>query len=233
MSDGCIMVVGAHAADAEVMGGAQVLTQVAQGWRGVIVHCTLGEKGHPSLDPDAYGRQKRAEAEEAARVLGAACICLPYLDGELPVDTEVQWRIADLIRTHRPDIVLTHWKGSFHRDHRNTYANVMEALYLAGLTAFQRTNPAYHPRALYFCENWEDMEDYQPDVYLDVSPVFDRYLQAIRCYELVRGGISRFPYDRYYEALTIVRGAVAGYDRAVTMMIPARSRVQRRQTLTP
>lgn len=233
MVDECIMVIGAHAADAEVMGAAQVLVQVDQGWRAVIVHCTLGEKGHPGLDPDTYARQKREEAEAAARVLGATCVCLPYRDGELPVGEEVQWSLADLIRDHRPSVLLTHWKGSFHRDHRNTYANVVEALYLAGLPAFQRAQPAHHPRAVYFCENWEDLEEYQPDVFLDVSSVFDRYREAIRCYQLVRGGVSRFPYERYYEALSVVRGAVAGYDRAVTMMIPARSRVQRRQSLTP
>lgn len=233
MADGCIMVVGAHTTDAEVMGGAQVLAQVDQGWRAVMVHCTLGEKGHPRMDPETYGRQKREEAEAAARLLGAACVCLPYKDGELPVNEEVQWAIADLIREHRPDILLTHWKGSFHRDHRNTHTNVTEALYLAGLPAFIRAHPAHYPRAVYFCENWEDLEEYQPDIFLDVSNVFDRYLEVIRCYELVRGGISRFPYDRYYEALSVVRGAVAGYQRAVTLMLPPRARVQRRQSLMP
>lgn len=231
MADDAIMVIGAHTTDAEVMGGAQVLVHVAAGWRAVLVHCTLGEKGHPRLDPAVYGEQKRREAEAAAGVLGASCVFLPYRDGELPVNEEVQWQIADLIRLHRPTVILTHWKGSFHRDHRNTHLNVVEALYLAGLPAFQRTHPAHAPRAVYFCENWEDMEEYQPDIFFDVTAVFDRYLEAIRCYELVRGGISRFPYARYYDALSIVRGAVAGFERAVTLMLPGRARIQRRQSL--
>jgi LmbE family N-acetylglucosaminyl deacetylase len=45
----CIMVIGAHAADAEIMGGATILKQVAAGWRAVIVHMTPGEKGHRTL----------------------------------------------------------------------------------------------------------------------------------------------------------------------------------------
>src|ERR687893_507257 len=102
----CIMVVGAHAHDAEVMGGAAVLKQVDDGWRAVIVHMTLGEKGHRTLAPDEYATIKTAEAQEAARRLGAACVILPYRDGELPVSEEAQWQIADAIREHRPDVLL-------------------------------------------------------------------------------------------------------------------------------
>ncbi len=39
------MVIGAHAADAEIMGGATVLKHVDAGWRAVMVHMTPGEKG--------------------------------------------------------------------------------------------------------------------------------------------------------------------------------------------
>ncbi|MBA2470061.1 MAG: hypothetical protein H0V37_11710, partial [Chloroflexia bacterium] len=36
----CIMVIGAHAADAELMGGAAVLAHHRLGWRSVLVHMT-------------------------------------------------------------------------------------------------------------------------------------------------------------------------------------------------
>src|SRR5919201_2540971 len=94
----CIVVVGAHAADAEIMGGATVLKHVAAGWRAVLVHMTPGEKGHRSLSADEYARIKEQEAHEAARRLAAECVLLPYRDGELPVGLDVQWAIADVIR---------------------------------------------------------------------------------------------------------------------------------------
>ena len=174
----CIMVVGAHAADAEIMAGATVLKHVDAGWRAVIVHMTPGEKGHRNLSPEEYARIKVEEANNAARILGADCVMLPYKDGELPVNLDVQWAIADIIRQFRPTVLLTHWQGSLHRDHRNTSLNVMESLFLARLPAFVRQHAAHGPSKVLYAENWEDEDGFKPDLYLDVADVFDRYIEA-------------------------------------------------------
>lgn len=217
----CIMVIGAHAADAEIMGGAAILKHVAAGWRAVLVHATLGEKGHKTLTPEQYAAIKREEVARAAELLGATAETLPWGDGELPVSEEVQWAIADLIRKHRPDVILTHWKGSFHRDHRATYANVMESLFLARLPAFKREYPSHTGFKLYFAENWEDWDDFRPDVYLDVTDVWDRYVEAIHAYSLFRGEVSSFPYEQWYRGCAELRGAMASCPRAVALMRPA------------
>ena len=141
------MVIGAHAADAEIMGGASVLKHVDAGWRAVMVHMTPGEKGHPKLSPAEYKAIKDVEAENAAKVLGAESMMMPWPDGELPVNEEVQMAVADVIREHKPTIILTHWNGSFHRDHNNTYTNVLASLFFAGLRTFEREYPPHHPRA--------------------------------------------------------------------------------------
>ncbi len=216
----CIMVVGAHAHDAEVMGGAAVIRQVDSGWRAVIVHMTLGEKGHRTLSPDEYATIKTAEAQESARRLGAECVILPYRDGELPVSEEAQWHIADAIRKYRPDVLLTNWKGSFHADHRNTHANVMSSLFFAGLKAFARDYPAHSPSKVLFAENWEDVDGFVPDLYLDVTDVWERYLHAMRAYSLFRGEVSSFPYEQWYRGASEMRGAEAGFARAVALMKP-------------
>ncbi|TME88730.1 MAG: PIG-L family deacetylase [Chloroflexi bacterium] len=223
----CIMVVGAHAADAEIMGGATVLKHVAAAWRAVLVHMTPGEKGHGSLSPDEYARIKVEEAHHAARILGADCVMLPYRDGELPVDVEVQWAIADTIREYRPTLLLTHWQGSLHRDHRNTSLNVMESLFLARLPAFQRRHPAHGPSKVLYAENWEDEDGFKPDLYLDVTDVFDRYVEAIHAYSLFRGEVVTFAYEQWYRGACEMRGAEGGFKRAVALMEP-RSYWQRR-----
>lgn len=214
----CIMVVGAHAADAEIMAGATILKHVAAGWRAAIVHVTLGEKGHRTLSPDEYAAVKRDEAGRAAELLGAECVILPYRDGELPVSEEAQWRIADAIRRYRPTVVVTHWKGSLHRDHINTHVNVLESLFFAGLPAFRREHPAHMPRRVLFAENWEDVAGFAPDLYLDVTAVWDRYLEAIRAYALFRGEVASFPYEQWYRGASELRGAERGMARAVALM---------------
>jgi LmbE family N-acetylglucosaminyl deacetylase len=216
----CIMVVGAHAADAEIMGGATVLKHVDAGWRAVIVHMTPGEKGHRNLSPEEYARIKVEEADNAARILGADCVMLPYKDGELPVNLDVQWAIADTIRQFRPTVLLTHWQGSLHRDHRNTSLNVMESLFLARLPAFVRQHAAHGPSKVLYAENWEDEDGFKPDLYLDVADVFDRYIEAIHAYSLFRGEVVTFAYEQWYRGASELRGAEGGFKRAVALMEP-------------
>lgn len=214
----CIMVVGAHAADAEVMAGATILKHVDAGWRATILHATLGEKGHKSLAPEEYAEQKRDEARKAASLLGASVEFLPYADGELPISEEVQWQIADAIRKHRPTVLITHWKGSLHRDHTNTYENVMASLFFAGLKTFKRDYPNWYPRRVLYAENWEDVIDFTADYYLEISDVWDRYVEAIHAYELFRGGAASFRYEQWYTGAASMRGAEVGVDRAVALM---------------
>ncbi len=220
MSDGqkCIMVVGGHAADAEIMGGAAVLKHVDAGWRAVLVHMTPGEKGHPKLSSQEYLAIKEQEAKTAAERLGADYVMMPYPDGELPVDEEAQMRLADVIREHRPTVILTHWKGSFHRDHNNTHANVLASLFFAGLRTFERAHPAHRVEKVYFAENWEDMEGFNAELYLDTTDVFDRYIEAIHAYSLFRGEVVPFRYEQWYRGASQMRGAEAGCDQAVALM---------------
>jgi LmbE family N-acetylglucosaminyl deacetylase len=227
MSDKCIMVVGAHAADAEIMGGATVLKHVDAGWRAVLVHMTPGEKGHRTLSPEEYARIKEEEARDAARILGAESVMLPFKDGELPVSIDAQWAIADTIRHYRPTVLLTHWHGSLHRDHRNTSLNVMESLSLARLPAFKREHPAAGPSRVLYAENWEDEDGFKPDLYLDIGAVFDRYIEAIHAYSLFRGEVATFQYEQWYRGASEMRGAEGGFRRAVALMEP-RSYWQRR-----
>jgi N-acetylglucosamine malate deacetylase 1 len=205
----CIMVVGAHAADAEIMGGATVLKHVDAGWRAVLVHMTMGEKGHPELSSEEYLTIKKEEAATAAERLGADMVMMPWADGELPVNEEVQMAVADVIRQYRPTIILTHWNGSFHRDHNNTYHNVLLSLYFARLKTFVRDYPPHGVDQVYFAENWEDMEGFQPKTYLDTTEVFDRYIDAIHAYSLFRGEVVSFQYEQWYRGTSLTRAAEA------------------------
>lgn len=226
----CIMVIGAHAADAELMGGGAILTHMAQGWKAVIVHLSLGEKGHRSLSPDAYAAIKRREAEQAAAVLGAGLHILDYRDGEIPVSQEIQWDIADAIRKYRPDVVITHWKGSLHQDHINCYENVMASLFFAGLKTFVREHPAHYPRSVLFGENWEDEDGFEAELYLDVTAFWTRFVEAVTSYGLVRGEAASFRYVQWYEGTSLARGAERGVDRAVALM-PHRNMYSRRRKI--
>ncbi len=225
--DGGIMVIGAHAGDAENMAGAAVLIHTRAGHPAAILHMTLGEAGHPRLAPEVYAEQRKAEIQESARLLGAKALWLPYRDGLLPANEGVALEVCDIIRRERPDVILTHWRGSIHKDHIATHDIVRDAIFYAALPALARDFPAHRVRRVYYPENWEDMDGWRPDVYLDATAVWDGYLAALRSHELMRGGVSTFRYYEYYDALGTVRGCLGGYSRAVALMMPDRSWTQR------
>ena len=212
-----IMVIGAHAADAELMGGAAVLAHHELGWKSVLVHMTLGEKGGRTVSPADYAKVKRAQAEQAATILGSDVEFLPYLDGELPVTEEVQWQIADLIRKYKPGVILTHWPGSIHVDHTNTHENVLASLFFAGLRTFEREHEAHWVNSVYFAENWEDEENFVPETYIDVSHVWEKYAEAVSSYSLVSAEDRPFRYLQWYDGASQMRGAERGVDRAVAL----------------
>jgi LmbE family N-acetylglucosaminyl deacetylase len=219
-----ILAIGAHIGDAEITAGLLLTKYAAAGHRASVIHMTAGEKGNPRMDAGEYRRQRIEEAHTAAAKMGVSdCIVLDHPDGELQGDQATIYEMCDLVRRLRPDIVLTHWRGSFHRDHRLTYQIVMEGGFLAALPGIQRSDPAHLIRGLYYLENWEDLEDYQPDLWVDVSDVFDRWVEACRCHQLLRGEVS-FGYLHYYTGLAAKRGAEVGVKYAVTVSLPPISR---------
>ena len=213
-----ILAIGAHAADMDLTAGALLAHQKKLGDRVVLLHMTLGEAGDPNLSPQQYAVQKRREAEAAGEDLGAEVIIGPYHDAMLPNDEEARRYVADVIRQVKPTYVITHWKNSFHKDHRNTHMIVVDAVLMAGLEAVKTAHEPYSGvRQIYYAENWEDDEGFQPYTYVDTSDVFDQWKKAVREYQMVRGGVSPFHYFDFYTSLEQMRGALVGKKCAVAM----------------
>jgi len=213
-----IVAFGAHAGDVDFT-MAHVLTKYARhGHRATIVHVTLGEAGSPRMSREQYAEQRKVEARESARVYGADMRWLPYPDAQLPVTPESELALCDLIRELKPDIVMTHWVGSFHQDHILTHHLVMRGVLLARLQNVKRPLPPHAAGGIYFAENWEDPQDFVPEVYIDITEVFDTWIEGASKHALFRGGVSTFPYQDYYKALARARGAESGCQYAAAFM---------------
>jgi len=223
--DRTILAVGAHCGDMEISAGAVLARHARLGDRVVILHLTLGERGNPRLSPEAYGTQKRREALEAAKALGAEALFGPYKDAELPDDEPARRYVAGVIRSVKPTHVITHWKNSIHRDHAAAHAIVRDALLLASLEGVPVEGaPHRGVRGVYYAENWEDDEGFQPYLHVNVTEDFERWKGAVTKYEFIRGGVSSFPYLDYYVALARVRGARSGHRYAVAFEVDGESK---------
>lgn len=229
-----ILAIGAHAGDAEISAGLSLAHHVNLGRKVAICHVTLGEKGHPTRSAEAYANQKRDEAMAAADVIGADIYTLPYRDGELQANDDVKLAICDIIRDSKPDVILTHWKLSMHKDHVACNASVTDAMFYAATGGFERILPPHQTKSLYYTENWEDYQEFVPELYIELTDDdIVLWEKMVRKYALFRGEVVKFPYIDYYKSLARVRGIDVYTQHATAFGIPPGARRRRAKSLTP
>lgn len=215
-----IMAVGGHIGDMELTAGGVLATAALNGTKIITVALTGGERGNPpGMSVADYRKQKIEEAEAFAKMLGGEAIVFEYCDGELPVNDDVAFKLCDLIRLHKPDVLITHWKNSMHKDHIAAHDITLKAQFYAGLKSIERELPGHYAQGPYYAENWEDSADFTPYVYAPVSEEgFKLWEKAISLHWFVTGSTS-FKYKEYYAALKRTRGLFARRDYAEAFQI--------------
>lgn len=227
-----LMAIAAHPGDAVFTMGAAVAQHIQSGGKGVFLTMTAGEKGAPTNIPvEQYGELQRAASEKAAKLLGAEFEILTYPDAEVPFNDRAAQAVSDAIRKHQSDIVVTHWSGSWHKDHQNCHLLVRDAVFYAGLATMNRKDPPHTVRKVFFADNWEDADNFKPDTYLDISAVFEKWSQACDAYPMWRGQTGFFRYHDYYSSLAVMRGCLSGFRHAVALMSDPTDRVSRVRAL--
>lgn len=216
-----ILAIGGHVGDAELTAGGVLAHHSLKGDRIVTLALTAGERGVPAgQDMKEYRAQKVNEAKTFAEMLGGDSIVFDIPDGELQDNEEMRYRVCDVIREVKPNVIITHFKNSMHKDHMTTHRIVNDARFFAGLASFEREKPAHFAAKLYYAENWEDAVDYVPYVYVDFQKeAFDLWVKAVSTHWFVTGSKS-FQYLEYYKHLMRVRGLEARKEYAQTFMVP-------------
>ena len=229
---GKLMAIAAHPGDGLFTMGATVARQVERGGSGVFLSLSYGERGAPANIPVArYGELQREATEKAARLLGADAVFVAYPDGEIPFTEESALRVCDVIREHKPQAIVTHWSGSWHKDHQNCHLIVHDAIFYAGLATLERQRPAHSVGKLYYADNWEDAASFQADTYVDIEPVYQKWLQACDLFPMWRGQTGFFRYNDYYGSLAVMRGCLSNFKYAVALMSDPEQRTTRLQSL--
>ncbi len=208
------MAVGAHTGDAQLTCGMLLAKHAMQGDRVILVDLTAGERGTPQGWTTSDFRAYNVEcAKRFAEKIGGESLVLDTPDGELCDTKEAELALADIMRENKVDAVLYHWKNSLHKDHEAASRLTENAIFFASLTTFERPLPPAPIRRFMCAENWEDEPGFIPYYYFDVTGAFPVWKEAIKELWLAEHSTS-FKYLRYYEALSVVRGARIGVDHA-------------------
>jgi LmbE family N-acetylglucosaminyl deacetylase len=102
------LAVVAHPDDMEFGAAAAVARWTGQGkWVGYIM-ATSGEAGIDGMHPDECRRVREAEEIESARIVGVDTVeFLGFQDGVIEYGLPLRAAIANAVRRHRPEIVIT------------------------------------------------------------------------------------------------------------------------------
>lgn len=181
-----VLAVAAHRDDVELTCGGTLLRAAAAGHTTGIVDLTQGEMG-----TRGSAELRSQEAEQAAKVLGVSVrenLGLP--DAGIVNTPETRFELARVIRRLRPRIVIAPALQGRHPDHRESGMLVRDACFIAGLAKIDPSTPKHRPFKVMHCVTYR--EDFsKPTFVVDVSEVFDRKLEAIKCYASQFEGVTQ------------------------------------------
>jgi len=171
-----ILAISAHADDVELTCGGTLVVSKNRGYRFGIVDLTRGEMG-----TRGSAEIRAAEARRASEILGAEFReTLDFGDGALRRGREEELALIDVIRRHRPRLILTPYPEDRHPDHARAGRLVTDAAFYAGLRKLETGHPAHRPQQTVYFSTFDTR---RPDFVVDVTPVIETRRAAMRAFE--------------------------------------------------
>jgi len=223
-----LLVVSAHAGDFVWRSGGAIALAASRGEAATVVCLSYGERGESAKAwREGKGLEeikaiRRAEAEAAAKVLGAD---IRFLDaGDYPL-LESPELVDELVRVYRevdPTVVLTHTlKDPYNGDHPAAARMAMQARILAQAIGYEAPGePLGAPPVFSFEPHQPEMCDFTPDVLLDITSVYEAKCEAMRCL-----GAQQHMWT-YYEDLAARRGTQLKRNAGPNLGLPHETRAE-------
>jgi len=165
-----ILALGAHPDDVEVHVGGILALASDRRMKAAILDLTSGDLGTRGT-----AETRRAEAQEAARILGVPRLVLDFPDGRFTEEEAYRIRLMVELRRLRPRVLIVPAPDDRHPDHRRAHRLAREAAYYAGLKNYPCEGSPWRPEAV----AWAGGENPgPPDLLVDVSAVWERRMAA-------------------------------------------------------
>lgn len=166
-----ILAIGAHFDDVELGCGGSLLSWKKEGHSRTIFTATRSGYKDPQGHIIRTDQTAREEGFRAAKFLGAELITADFPTLELEFSEPLNCKLIEVLQQVKPDLVLTHWMGDAHHDHR--------ALALASLHCCRNV-----PKFLTYRVNWyEGREHFDPRFLVDISETLEQKIELIKIYE--------------------------------------------------
>lgn len=183
------LVVSAHSADFVWRAGGAIALYASRGYRVIIVCLSFGERGESAklwkqkgYTLEKVKAERKAEADEAAKILGGETVFFDLGDYPMRVPDEALYRLVDIYREHHPEFVLSHsLHDPYNFDHPLAAHVAQEARIIAQAWGH---NPGENvlgaPGVFLFEPHQPEQCGWMPQVILDITEVWEKKLEAIQ-----------------------------------------------------
>src|SRR5262245_18207362 len=171
-----LLIIGAHPDDADYAGGGLAAIYRSLGHTVKMISVTNGQAGHHVTPGPRMVERRKKEAAASGAVIGATYDVWDIDDGTLLPTLAVRAQVIRVIRTFKPDLLLTHRPNDYHPDHRYTSQVVQDAAYLVTVPAVVPDAPHLmkDPVICYLPDDFEKPYPFSPEIVVDVGPVIDK-----------------------------------------------------------
>ena len=185
------LVISAHAADFVWRAGGAIALHQKKGYEVTVVCLSYGERGESGklwkeegVTLEKVKTARRKEAEAAAQALNVHDI--QFLDaGDYPLelDRDAKFQLVDIIRQVQPNFMMSHsLYDPYNTDHSYATKVAMECRMIAQAWGHNPGQKVLGAPQLYLFEPHQtEQMGWKPDVFLDITEVWDQKRAAIEC----------------------------------------------------
>jgi LmbE family N-acetylglucosaminyl deacetylase len=214
-----ILALGAHPDDLELLCAGTLARYLLAGCAVELAVACQGDKGGLS---STLAQCRRSEAEQAASLLGVPIHFLDIPDATLRETRRTREAIVRLIRTVRPELLLTHGPNDYHADHvRLSKLAAHGAWYAASEGHRVGIRHLEKSPALVYMDNIAAMR-FEPTHLVDITDTFELKRRMLDCHQSQHrrtdGGAA--PLGDLAETLARLRGLQCGVTYAEAFQAP-------------
>ena len=173
--------IGAHPDDCDIKSGGTAALFAQMGHQVKFLSVTNGDAGHMEEGGGMLAKRRYDETQEVAKRLGISYDVLDNHDGELLPTLEIRLEVIRKIREWDADVVISHRSNDYHPDHRYTGILVQDAAFMVGVPNIAPDTPPLrkNPVFLYYQDNFQKPNPFEPDIAIDITPVIDKKINGL------------------------------------------------------
>ncbi len=175
---GTVLAVGTHPDDVEIMCAGTIALLRERGWNIEIATMTPGDCGTATLSRDEISVIRKNEAIASAKLINANYTCMENDDIFIMYDRPTLLKAIELIRSVKPDIIITQSPQDYMVDHEITSKVIKTACFSAGIKNIKtETEPFLKIPHLFYMDALEGIDTFgkiiKPTTIVDISSTIE------------------------------------------------------------